>query len=173
MPKAARASMAVLGAGAALALGLALAALASSTGSAARVAVGTTSETTVETTTTRFRAAGTAKAEVPKPIGVPAKAGGALALTLTQKGSSYSARWTLTFHNLSGKAIAAHVHRARVGKAGPVLFALCGPCTSGKTGSIALAKTVVDPLRAGLTYVNVHTNRNKAGEIRGQITRVR
>lgn len=173
MPKAARISTAVLGAGAALALGLALAAFSSSTGSAAPGA-GTTSETTEHATTTRFHAAMTAKAEVPNPIGVSPRAGGTLALKLTEKGNSYSVSWTLTFHNLTGKAIAAHIHRARVGKPGPVLFPLCGPCKSGATGKLSVAKTaVVDPLRFGLTYVNVHTNKNKAGEIRGQIKRVR
>jgi hypothetical protein len=177
MPRAARASVAVVGAGAALVLGLALAAFLSSSGSAAPGA-GTTSETetTEETTeqpmTTRFRAAITATAEVPKPTGVKANAAGTFGVTLTSKGSSYSVKWTLTYRNLTGAATAAHIHRGKPGKAGPVVLALCGPCKSGRTGNAPASKAVVNAMNAGSTYVNVHTAKNKAGEIRGQIKKL-
>jgi Cu/Zn superoxide dismutase len=169
MPKAARISLAVVGAGAALALGLAAAALLSSSGSAAPLA-GTTSETeTTEQAPTRYRASITAKAEVPKPTGARPNAGGTFNVTLTDKGSSYSLKWTLTFRNLTGRATGAHIHRGKVGKAGPVVLALCGPCTSGRTRTVPASNAVVNAMKAGSTYVNVHTAKNKAGEIRGQI----
>jgi hypothetical protein len=177
MPKAARMSIVVAGAGVALAGGLVLAALASSTGSAAPQA-GTTSETTSETETTeqpkttRYRAAASATAEVPKPTGVRANAGGTFGVTLTEKGTSYSVKWTLTFRNLTGPATAAHIHRGKTGKAGPVVVPLCGPCKSGRTGSAPVSKAVVTAMKAGSTYVNIHTAKNKAGEIRGQIRKV-
>ena len=41
------------------------------------------------------------------------------------------AAWKLTFAKLSGAATAAHIHLGAKGKAGNVLVALCGPCTSG------------------------------------------
>jgi CHRD domain len=176
MPKVARVSVAVVGAGAALVLGLAVAALISSSGSAAPLATGTTSEETTEETTeaatTKYRAAISAGAEVPKPTGVKPNAGGTFSVTLTDKGSAYSVKWTLTYRNLTGRATAAHIHRARVGKPGPIVLALCTPCTSGKTGNAPVSKAIVSAMKAGRTYVNVHTAKNKAGEIRGQIRKL-
>jgi hypothetical protein len=178
MPKAARVSLAVVGAGAVLALGVVAAALVSSSGSAAPLATGTTSETetseteTTEQATTRYRASISSSAEVPKPTGVRPNAGGTFTVMLTDKGSSYSLKWTLAFRNLTGRATAAHIHRGKVGKAGPVILALCGPCTSGRTRTVPASNAVVNAMKAGSTYVNVHTAKNKAGEIRGQIRKV-
>ncbi|HUG63733.1 MAG TPA: CHRD domain-containing protein [Gaiellaceae bacterium] len=154
-----------------LALGVAVAGLASS---GSFVGIGqTTSEETTETTekpkTTRFRAVATAGAEVPKPAGVKAGARGILALTKTESSGSFSIAWTLTFRNLTGRAQAAHIHRGKVRKAGPVLVSLCGPCRSGQKGKASVSKGVAAAIKSGRTYVNVHTARNQAGEIRGQI----
>lgn len=154
-----------------LALGIAVAGLASN-GSFGGIAA-TTSEETTETTekpkTTKFRAVATAGAEVPKPTGVDAGARGKLDVTKTQSGGSYSIAWTLSFANLTGKAAAAHIHKGKVGKAGPVLVSLCGPCKSGQKGKAKISKGVAGLIKAGTTYVNVHTAKNAAGEIRGQI----
>jgi hypothetical protein len=49
---------------------------------------------------------------------------------------------------------------------------LCGPCTSPVTGGpTTLTADQVKDLLAGKYYVNVHTVKNPAGEIRGQITK--
>jgi hypothetical protein len=77
--------------------------------------------------------------------------------------------WKLTFAHLSGKAVQAHVHLGRPGKAGNVLVALCAPCRSGQTGKAKITHDVEDALERGKTYVNVHTPKNLAGEIRGQL----
>jgi len=77
--------------------------------------------------------------------------------------------WKLTFSRLSGKAIAAHIHLGKPGKAGPVALALCGPCRSGQKGSGMLTHAQFAKLEAGGGYVNVHTAKNAGGEIRGQI----
>jgi hypothetical protein len=53
--------------------------------------------------------------------------------------------------------------------AGNVLVALCAPCRSGQTGKATIAHSVEDALERGRTYVNVHTPKNLAGEIRGQV----
>ena len=58
------------------------------------------------------------------------------------------------------------------GRAGPVAVALCGPCRSGVRKTVTLQPSVVAALEAGRAYVNVHTARNPAGEIRGQIAAV-
>ena len=108
-----------------------------------------------------------ASAEVPKPT-APAGAGGVFTSTVTKDGSAYAIAWKLTFKKLSGPAVAAHVHRGRPGVAGGVILALCGPCRSGQSGKTTITKTVAEAMRRGTAYVNVHTAKNSAGEIRGQ-----
>ena len=88
---------------------------------------------------------------------------------MTENGSTRLLKWKLTFSGLTGKAIGAHVHKGKAGVAGAVLVPLCGPCTSGKTGQVKISKDVADLFERDLVYVNVHTNKNPAGEIRGQL----
>lgn len=107
--------------------------------------------------------------EVPKPTGTKAGAGGTFAAGLTRKAAGGTLAWRLTFHGLTGKAIAAHVHMGKAGKAGPVAVALCGPCRSGQRGAVKVKARTVTALLGGLAYVNVHTAKNAAGEIRGQV----
>lgn len=151
-----------------LALGIAIAALAS-TSSVGGIDQTTSEETTEKPTTTRYRAALTARAEVPKPTGVKAGARGTFTVPLTLSSGSYSIAWTLTFKNLTGRAQAAHIHMGKPGKAGPVLVSLCGPCRSGRKGKAKISKSVASAIKRGAAYVNVHTAKNSAGELRGQI----
>ena len=65
--------------------------------------------------------------------------------------------------------MAAHVHKGRAGVAGAVIVPLCGPCKNGQTGQAKVSKNTADVLESGLAYVNVHTAKNAAGEIRGQV----
>jgi CHRD domain len=154
-----------------LALGIAVASLASNSSVSDTTSETTTSETTTTEgpKTTKYRAALTARAEVPRPKGVRTGAGGTFKIDLTESDGSYSISWTLTYRALTGRALAAHVHRGKPGKAGPVLVGLCQPCRSGKKGKAKVSKTVASAMKRGVTYVNVHTTRNAAGEIRGQI----
>lgn len=78
-------------------------------------------------------------------------------------------RWKLTFAKLTGPAAAAHIHMGGMGKAGPVVVALCGPCTSGMTGSSSVTPSMLAAFKKHLLYVNVHTAKNPNGEIRGQL----
>ena len=98
-----------------------------------------------------------------------AKAGAGGRFTATLNGTTL--RWTLTFKNLSGPAMAAHIHTAPRGVAGPVTVPLCGPCTSPTSGTATLTAAQVKDLLARKQYVNVHTAKNAAGEVRGQITK--
>ena len=107
--------------------------------------------------------------EVPRPSGTRAGATGRLAATLVRQGSGGTLAWRLTFGRLSGPATAAHIHLGKPGRAGPVALALCGPCRSGARGTARASAAAVTALLAGRAYVNVHTKRNPAGEIRGQI----
>ena len=108
--------------------------------------------------------------EVPRPVGAK-DAGGTFVAGLTRRSAGGTLAWRLTFHGLTGKAIAAHVHIGKAGKAGPVAVALCGPCRSGQRGTARVGARAVTSLLGGLAYVNVHTAKNPAGEIRGQVRR--
>lgn len=143
-----------------VAFGAAAAALA-----AAAVAVGAPATST--STTYTYKATMTTAAEVPKPS-APAKARGGFTATVTETDAARSIRWTLTFRNLSGKAVAAHIHKGKPGVAGGVLVGLCGPCKTGQTGRSTISKAVADALEQGRAYINVHTAKNAGGEVRGQ-----
>jgi CHRD domain len=110
--------------------------------------------------------------ERPKPKGKLAKARGTFTAAVTRTGTTGVITWRLTFSKLSGRAIAAHIHSGARGKAGPVIVPLCAPCRSGVRGRATVDASVLDKLGSGATYVNVHTRRNPAGEIRGQIAAV-
>ena len=105
------------------------------------------------------------KAEVPAPKG--GKGTGTFSGTLN--GSKLT--WKLTWGTLSGPANAAHIHLGKAGKAGNVVVPLCAgaTCKSGVHGTVTLKAAVLKALKAGGTYVNIHTAKNAAGEIRGQI----
>jgi hypothetical protein len=106
--------------------------------------------------------------ERPKPKG-KRRGTGTFTATVTKSGSAGEITWRLTFRKLSGRAVAAHIHRGARGRSGPVIVALCAPCRSGARGKATVSSAVLDALEAGTAYVNVHTARNPAGEIRGQI----
>jgi hypothetical protein len=111
-----------------------------------------------------------ARSEVPKPARVPVGASGLFrgkAVELANDKASLT--WRLTFSHLSGKAMQAHIHLGKPGKAGNVLVALCAPCKSGQTGKAVITHAQLKSIEAGVTYANVHTRKNAAGEIRGQI----
>jgi len=113
-----------------------------------------------------------ASQERPKPKGKVAKARGTFTATVTRSGSSGLIVWKLTFGKLTGKAVAAHIHSGARGKSGPVIVPLCSPCKSGRTGRATVSASVLNALESGRTYVNVHTLKNPAGEIRGQLAAV-
>jgi hypothetical protein len=111
-----------------------------------------------------------ASSEVPKPSGVPASATGKFTGTYVELANDKARlTWKLTFSHLSGPGIAAHIHIGKPGKAGPVALALCGPCHSGQKGKGMLTHAQVAKIEAGAAYVNVHTQKNPGGEIRGQV----
>jgi len=110
--------------------------------------------------------------ERPKPKGNVKKAKATFTATVTRTGTTGVITWRLTFSKLTGRAVAAHIHSGARGKAGPVIVPLCAPCKNGARGRATVSSTVLDALESGRTYVNVHTKKNPAGEIRGQIAAV-
>lgn len=65
----------------------------------------------------------------------------------------------------------AHIHQGAKGQNGPVIIPLT---KSGDTYSVPAGAKLNDAqmkaFKAGNLYVNVHTARNKGGEVRGQLT---
>ncbi len=98
----------------------------------------------------------------------------------------------LTYENLTTPTVAAHVHFGKRGLTGGVSFFLCGggskpPCPPSPatvTGTVTAADVIgpvnqginpgnlaaiLEMMRAGFAYANVHTTRFPTGEIRGQL----
>jgi len=77
--------------------------------------------------------------------------------------------WNGTYSGLSGPATAAHFHGpADPGKNAGVALPIT-PNTSPLHGTATLTDAQATDLLAGRWYVNVHTEANKGGEIRGQL----
>jgi hypothetical protein len=105
--------------------------------------------------------------EVPKQVVKAPAAHGLFKATL----SGRTLKWKLTFAKLTGHATAAHIHMAAKGKPGNVVVSLCTPCRSGVSGTATVTPAVLSAFKKHLLYVNVHTAKNPAGEIRGQLAR--
>jgi CHRD domain len=110
--------------------------------------------------------------ERPKPKGNVKRARGTFTATVKKEGTEGVVTWRLTFSRLTGRGIAAHIHRGAPGRAGPVIVPLCAPCRSGARGQVTVGAAVLNALETGRAYVNVHTRKNQAGEIRGQLRAV-
>jgi hypothetical protein len=78
-------------------------------------------------------------------------------------------KFTLKFSHLTGAATAAHIHMGAKGVSGPVVVPLCGPCKTTVTGTASVSAAVLSAIKKGKAYVNVHTAKYPAGEIRGQL----
>ena len=85
--------------------------------------------------------------------------------------NTYKVRWRVTHSGLSGPATAAHIHgpAAPTANAGVVVPFTGDMNAQPITGEATLTPAQYADLAAGLYYVNVHTTRNPAGEIRGQL----
>ncbi|MBV9348324.1 MAG: CHRD domain-containing protein [Pseudolabrys sp.] len=100
----------------------------------------------------------------------PTNTKGAGSVTATYDQSSKRLTWKGDYKDLTGPATAAHFHAAEKGKNGGVAVPIA-PNASPFEGSATLTAEQEADLLAGRWYVNVHTNENKAGEIRGQLSR--
>ena len=80
------------------------------------------------------------------------------------------ASWRVEYSGLSGPATAAHIHcGAGAGANAGVAVPLGNAAASPIIGSGAMTDAQLADLQAGKCYVNVHTDANKGGEIRGQL----
>ena|SRR5215471_4126292 len=80
--------------------------------------------------------------------------------------------WTVDYSGLSGPASAAHIHGpADPGANAPIVVPFTGNLATPIKGSATLTDEQIQQLEAGKWYVNIHTEANKGGEIRGQLVR--
>ena len=78
--------------------------------------------------------------------------------------------YDVTYSGLTGPATAAHFHApAPAGKASGVEIPIKGSVASPIKGEATLNDVEAKNLTDGMTYFNLHTAANKAGEIRGQV----
>jgi len=107
-----------------------------------------------------------ATAEVP-PVNSPATG----SADVTFDSATKLLTWKVTYTGLTGPATMAHFHGpADAGKNAPVVVPIPNPA-SGVDGSATLTDAQSADLLAGRYYINVHTDANKGGEIRGQVTK--
>jgi hypothetical protein len=79
-------------------------------------------------------------------------------------------RWKVSFSNLSGPVTMAHFHGpAAIGANAGVALGFAAPVNSPYEGRATLTAQQAADLLAGKWYVNVHTAKFPAGEIRGQM----
>jgi hypothetical protein len=91
-------------------------------------------------------------------------------LDATYDTTSKKLTWTITDSALTGPATAAHFHGpAEVGKNAPPAVTISSPATSPIKGEAILTDAQASDLQGGRWYVNVHTEANKGGELRGQV----
>lgn len=128
-----------------------------------------------------FKAELSGKSVVPS---VNTKAGGEMVLTLSKDGKIL--KYKLSVKDIEN-VTAAHIHKGKKGENGPPVVGLfMGPEKAGKFSGVLAEGTVtgqsmmggfkgkplssvIKLIESGEAYVNVHTGKNPAGEIRGQI----
>jgi hypothetical protein len=92
-------------------------------------------------------------------------------LTATYDDASKKLSWKGNISGLSGPATAAHFHTGESGKNGGVALPITGADKGEFEGSATLTDAQASDMMAGRWYVNIHTAANKAGELRGQLTK--
>ena len=86
--------------------------------------------------------------------------------------TSKTLTWNVDYSGLSGPATAAHIHGpADPGANAGIVVPFSGNLASPIKGSATLTDAQIAQLEAGKWYVNIHTEANKPGEIRGQLIR--
>jgi hypothetical protein len=91
---------------------------------------------------------------------------GSATLTLNEAGNELS--FYITYQGLSSAEFSAHIHNARPGLNGSVVFTL--PGGTPKVGTWQIPPDMVVELEAGRLYINIHTDTYSTGEIRGNVT---
>jgi len=113
-----------------------------------------------------FKASLSGKSEVPANA-----AAGTGSVTATYDSASKKLSWKGSYSGLSGPATAAHLHGPAVAGKNAGVMVPINPHGPSFEGSATLNDAQAKALMDGAMYVNIHTAANKAGEIRGQLTK--
>jgi CHRD domain len=104
---------------------------------------------------------------------------GEATVTISDDGQTVS--WDVTYSGLTGAPGAGHIHVGAAGANGPVMIPFAEVTETGTSGEFAAADYetgdglpadwdgVLAAIRDGNAYVNIHTEANPGGEIRGQL----
>ncbi len=120
------------------------------------------------------------KSEVPS---INSKASGKAVITFSKDGKEL--HYKITVHNIDS-VFAAHIHIGTAKQNGPIAVVLYNDKTTGKVNGTlvegtATSKDLIGPMEGktindlekdvekGNAYINVHTNQNQSGEVRGQL----
>jgi CHRD domain len=110
------------------------------------------------------------KADLAPAPGVSSSGKGAATASLDTNTKTLT--WTVDYSGLSGPATAAHIHGpADPGANAGIVVPFTGNVASPIKGSATLTDAQIAQLEAGKWYVNIHTEANKPGEVRGQLVR--
>jgi uncharacterized protein YukE len=109
--------------------------------------------------------------EVKGPHGTSTRAAGHFSAKVTGQ----TLTWTLRFHHLTGRPTVTTLNKGVRHANGPAFKSLCRyrHCASPRHGTLRLTASQLDAMKRGRAYVNIHTMKNRPGEIRGQILMVR
>jgi len=100
----------------------------------------------------------------------PVATSGAGSVETSYNRDTFMLRWTVTYCGLSGPATGGHLHGpAMPGQNAPVVVPFTGSLASPISGGQILTPAQASDLLAGKWYVNLHTQANPGGEIRGQL----
>jgi CHRD domain-containing protein len=130
------------------------------------------------------------------PLTLSTTGGGTFRAKIANDGQSFA--WTLSYQALEGNVLQAHIHFGARGLANGIAVFLCTNLGNGPAGTQACPAApatisgtarpadvigpagqgitagqfneVLDAMRAGVTYANVHTSLYPGGEIRGQLS---
>ncbi len=121
----------------------------------------------------RYKLSGTASGAAERPN--PVTSNGTGTITGTYHLEDNMIEYTINWSGISGPPIAMHFHGpADVNTAAGVAVGINVPQGAGTTGTVTCSATLTDAqeadLLAGKWYFNIHTDANKGGEIRGQVT---
>ena len=118
-----------------------------------------------------FAATETYTADLKSASEVPAvDSKGSGMLNATYDTTSKKLTYTVTYKDLSGPATAAHFHGPADAKANAGVVVPVKEMTPGTLkGEATLTDAQAADLQGGKWYFNIHTEKNKPGEIRGQV----
>jgi len=94
---------------------------------------------------------------------------GSGALTATYDTASKKLTYTVNYKDLTGPATMAHFHGPADAKTNAPVVVPAKDAANPIKGEATLTDAQAADLKAGKWYFNVHTEKNKGGEIRGQV----